>query len=236
MKRCYCLLAGLTGLLFTSAMAADAPHGQLLELHSCEVYAGGCVVSSEAMQSGGYMFRAWNFAGGQFEGSDLAGLTLAVLQLSEHNLAAPGTESGRVVIYLPEKASAAQRNALTAWLNSSQPDFHPASVSTKIVPIQFEARDGSCLVAAGNSIQIRASPFQRCENFTCGESLWYQPRSAATQFTVAVDRSSRVDEPTLQLKWSDSGKRNVFQARFGESGFARPLFVGIDPVCGSTLF
>jgi len=236
MKRCYCLLAGLTGLLLSNAIAADAPRGQLLELHSCEVYAGGCVVSSEAMQSGRYMLRAWSFTGGQFAGSDLSGLQVALLQLSDDNLAAPGTDSGRAVLYLPEKATAAQRDALAAWLKSSQPGFHPASVSIRIVPIRFESRDGNCLLAAGNSVFVRTSPFQRCENFTCGESLWYQPRSAATAFTVAVDQSSRVSEPLLQLTWTDSAKRNVFQARFGESDSAHPLFVGLDPICGSNLF
>jgi len=236
MKRCYFLLAGLTGFLFTTAMAADTPRGDLLELHSCEVYAGGCVVSSEAMQSGRYMLRAWNFTGGRFAGSELAGLKLAVLQLSDDNLAAPGTDPGQAVIYLPESATASQRDALVAWIKSSQPDFHPTQILTRVLPLRFEVRDGSCLFAAGNSVSVQTSPFQRCENFTCGESLWYQPRSTASRFTVAVDRSSRVAEPLLQLKWIDSAKRNVFAAKFGEADSAHPLFVGLDPVCGSNLF
>ena len=236
MKRCHYLLAGLTGFVFTTAMAADTPRGDLLELHSCEVYAGGCVVSSEAMQSGRYMLRAWSFTGGHFAGSEFAGLQLAVLQLSDDNLAAPGTDSGQAVIYLPDSATAGQRAALVAWLKSSQPDFHPAQISTRVLPLRFEARDGNSVFTAGASICVRTSPFQRCETFTCGESLWYQPRSAASEFTVAVDQSSRVAEPLLQLKWEDSAKRNVFQAKFGESVSSHPLFVGIDPVCGTNLF
>ena len=236
MKRYDCLLAGLTGFLCTTAIAADAPRGDLLELHSCEVYAGGCVVSSEAMQSGHYMLRAWNFAGGRFAGSELAGLKLAVLQVSDANLAAPGTDSGRAVVYLPDSATASQRSALVAWLKSSQPDFHPAQTLTRVLPLRFETHGGTFSFAAGTSVSVQTAPFQRCETFTCGESLWYQPRSVTSQFTVAVDKSSRVTEPLLQLQWNDDAKRNVFRAKFGESDSAHPLFVGLDPVCGSNWF
>jgi hypothetical protein len=236
MKRCYYLLAGLTGFLFTPVLAADTPCGELLELHSCEVYAGGCVVSSEAMQSGRYMLRAWKFTGGQFRGTDLTGLNLAVLQLSEDNLAAPGTSSGRAVVYVPQTATAMQRDTLIAWLRSSQSDFRPTDISTRAVPVGFETHGGSCIVTVGDSISVRTSPFQRCESFTCGESLWYEPRSATSQFAVAVDQSSHVQEPLLQLRWEDGAKRNVFRAKFGEANSNHPLFVGIDPVCGATWF
>src|SRR6185437_9850801 len=66
MKKLTLLFAGLIGLGLNAAFAADAPHGSLLELHSCEVYAGPCVVSSESPQEGRYMARAWDFTGGSF--------------------------------------------------------------------------------------------------------------------------------------------------------------------------
>jgi hypothetical protein len=233
MIRWQCLLAGLTGLWVHTAGGADVPRGNLLELHSCEVYAGGCVVSSEAPQSGGYMFRAWNFNGGRFDGVDLAGLQIGVLQLSPDNLAAPDTATGKAVIYLPQQAAPAQRDALRKWLASSQADFHPSKTWTRIVPLQFTETSTGCTFAAGDLIRIRTAPFKRCELFTCGETLWYQPRSVTSLFTVVVDRASEVSEPFLQLKWDDSGKRNVFLARFGEPDSARNLYVTRDELCGS---
>ena len=59
-------------------LAADVPRGTVLELHSCELYAGGCVISSQATLEGRYLLTAWKFTGGRFRGIDLAGLQAAV--------------------------------------------------------------------------------------------------------------------------------------------------------------
>ena len=65
-----------SGLALSTGLAADPPRGSLLELHSCELFAGGCVVSSQATLEGRYMLRAWDFTGGSFAGADLTGLQL----------------------------------------------------------------------------------------------------------------------------------------------------------------
>src|SRR5690242_21656551 len=88
------------------------PRGSVLELHSCELYAGGCIVSSEATLDGRYMLRAWNFSDGSFNRTALAGLNLAVLQSSGDNLASPEARAGSVIVYLPQAATAPQRQAL----------------------------------------------------------------------------------------------------------------------------
>src|SRR5262245_33255439 len=87
---------------FSAAFADDQPRGSLMEVHSCELYAGGCVVSSEATLGGRYMLRAWNFTGGSFGGAELAGLQVALLESSSDNLAASKTAADRAVVYLPE--------------------------------------------------------------------------------------------------------------------------------------
>jgi hypothetical protein len=233
MKRLILFLTGLIGLTLNHTLAGDMPRGSLMELHSCEVYAGGCVVSSEATQGGRYMLRVWDFTGGSFNGTDLKGSQLAVLQLSPDNLAAPDSKSGDAVVYLPQASTPGQRDALVAWLKSSQPDFHPASTQTRVVPLQFAKTDHGYSFSAGNFICVNTAPFQRCEMFTCGEALWYQPRTATSLFTVAVDRASQVSEPLLALKWNDAGKRSVFLARFGQPDSAKGLYVSLDEVCGS---
>jgi len=232
MKRTLFLIPALFAL--QPAFGADAPRGSLLELHSCEVYAGGCVVSSEAQQGGRYMLRAWDFNGGSFAGTDFRGLQVAVLQLSPDNLAADGSSSGRAVLYLPDSASPSQRAALLGWLKSTQPDFHPEQTLTRAVPLDLKKTAEGYTLKAGDSISVETTPMERCESFTCGEALWYQPRSRASIFTVAVDRASTVQEPLLQLKWEDHGKRNAFIARFGDSESAKGRFVTMAEVCGGT--
>ena len=64
MKKIAFLSAILGCLSLHPVFADDQPRGSLMEVHSCELYAGGCVVSSEATLGGRYMLRAWNFTGG----------------------------------------------------------------------------------------------------------------------------------------------------------------------------
>ena len=233
MKRIIFFLTGFLGLALPHAFAGAAPRGSLLELHSCEVYAGGCVVSSEATQGGRYMLRVWDFSAGDFNGADFKGLQVAVLQASPDNLAAPDSQSGDAVVYLPLTASAGQRDALLAWLKSSQTDFRPAKLQTRVVATQFTRSDKGYAFSAGDRISVKTASLESCPMGSCGEALWYQPRSTTTLFTVAVNSASHVTEPLLKLKWDDSGRRTVFLAKFGQSAPVKNLYVSLDELCGS---
>jgi hypothetical protein len=232
MKALSLFFAGLVGFAVNAATAADAPHGSLMEIHSCEVYAGPCVVSSESPQEGRYMARAWNFTGGSFNGTDLTGLQVAVMQSSSDNLAEANSKSGEAVVYLPEKATQVQRDSLLAWLKSSQTDFHPANLQTRVVPLQFTKSDDGYIFTAGNFLQVKTAPLQACAMGGCGESLAYQPRAQTSLFTVVVNNGSKVDEPLLKLRWNANGDRNIFLGRFGNSIPAKDLYVSLAELCG----
>jgi hypothetical protein len=234
MKRLTLLLTGLTGFALNTLFAGDAPRGSLLELHSCEVYAGPCVVNSEAPQEGRCMVRAWDFAGGTFNGLDLAGLKVAVLQLSADNLADTDSKSGKAVVYVPESATVAQRNALVAWLKSSQADFHPADLQIRAAKLEFTKSEKGYAFSAGNFVAIKTASLEQCVMGSCGETLWYQPRSATSLFTVAVNHGSSVNEPLLNFKWNDSGNRSIFLGRFGEQTASKGVYVSMTELCGST--
>lgn len=227
------LLAGLSCSLGSQGLAATQPRGSVLELHSCELYAGGCIVSSEATLGGRYMLRAWNFSDGSFNGTPLAGLNLALLQCSGDNLAAPEAQAGSVIVYLPRAATMAQRRALLAWLKVSQPDIAAATqLQTRTVPIEFSKTDTGYALSAGDFVTVQTAPVESCRTGACGEALWYTPRAHTSVFTVAVDRSSMVNEPLLQLKWNDAGRRTIFLGKFGQDTPAQNLYVSSSELCG----
>lgn len=232
MKRLTLLLTGLLGFTLNIALADETPRGRLLELHSCELFAGGCTVSSEAPQWGRYMLRAWDFSGGNFNGTELKGLRLAVLQTSPDNLAMTDSNSGDAVVYLPQTATPSQHDTLLAWLKSSQKDFHPAKIQTRVVPLEFTKSEENYVFSAGNSISVKSAA-TTCETTACGEALWYQPRTATSFFTVAVNNASHVAEPMLKLTWTDADKRSVFLARFGETEAAKNVYVTMGELCGT---
>jgi hypothetical protein len=227
-------LAAIFGCLsLCPAFADDQPRGSLMEIHSCELYAGGCVVSSEATLGGRYMLRAWNFAGGGFAGTELAGLQVALLESSTDNLAASKTLADRAIVYLPQNASVSQRKALMAWIKSSAPELKSAKLETRIAPLRLEKSENGYEFTAGDTISVSASTSAACGMGSCGEELWYTPRSTTTVFTVVANRGSHVSEPSLKLKWDDAGKRSVFLAKFGESASAKEIYVTAADFCGT---
>ena len=225
---------GLMGLAATNVWAGHAPQGHLIELHSCEVYAGGCVVSSEATQSGHYMVQVWDVTSGAWHGVDLSGLRVALLELSPENLAVATTPAAQAVVYLPETAHREQRTALVAWLKSREPELQRAELQSRTVPISFRSTAGEVAFRAGQFIQLQVASAGPCENRVCGEDLWYAPRVPTLAFTVGENAGSQVNEPFLQLKWDDHGKRSVFLARFGGSDVAKNLFVQSCDWCSPT--
>jgi hypothetical protein len=234
MKTLALFLMVSSSTLLTPTFASDQPRGSLLELHSCELYAGGCVVSSESPLGGRYMVRAWNFTAGSFAGAELTGLQVALLQTSTDNLAAEDGLAAESVLYLPQQATDRQRAALTAWIKSTVPDLKKRSLHSRVSPLQFTKTERGYSFTAGESIAIKTAALESCETGACGEALWYSPRSPTTVFTVAVDQSSRVSEPKLQLKWNDAGKRSVFLGRFGDNDSARNLYVTTADLCGTS--
>lgn len=234
MRTVVLVLVGLAAALPPAALAARQPRGTVLELHSCELYAGGCIVSSEATQGGRYMLRVWNFTDGEYAGNKLAGLQAALLQVADDNLAAADASASRAVAYLPEGATAEQRTALEEWLDSALGNLKQASLEVRVVPMSLSRENERYKFSAGNYLSVVTAPLSSCPTGSCGEALWYNPRTQGDLFTVAVNQSSRVIEPLLQLNWQDCGKKSVFLARFGDTAAARPIYVSAVDLCGTS--
>jgi len=233
MKLSILILLGIWSVAQSPVLAADqSARGSLLELHSCELYAGGCTVSSEATGEGRYLLRAWNFAEGTFNGESLKNLSLGVMQSSAQNLADATVTASDAVVYLPVNATDAQRKALLGWLKSTQSDLKSARLQTRTVPLSFARTDTGYTFSAGQFARVSTISMEACERGSCGEALWYHPRSETSMFTVAVDRGSQVSEPLLKLKWSDGGKRSVFLGKFGAETASRNVYVTAADLCG----
>jgi hypothetical protein len=233
MKFLALLLTGLSCFLCRQSLAATQPQGSLLELHSCQLYAGGCIVSSESTLGGRYMLRAWHFTGGSFQGTDLTGLNLVVLQSSSDNLATAEANAGSVIVYLPADLSTGQRDTLLAWLKSSQKDLGSVvTFQTRSVPLEFSKTATGYSVSAGDFVSVKTASLESCATGACGEALWYTPRAQTSMFTVAVNRSSKVHEPLLKLTWNEAGRRSVFLGKFGENTPTENLYVSSTELCG----
>lgn len=219
------VVASLSYMLVAPLQAADTPQGELLELHSCQLYIGGCIASSEATQDGHYLLRVWNFSGGSYDKTPLRGLTVALLEVADQNLAMRGVQPTESVIYLPQSPDSIQSKALLRWLEAANPALSRTKLRTRTVPIRFSHTASFVSFSAGDFIEIETRPFEPCGLISCGESLWYTPRSMVTSYTVGVTSKAIVKEPALALRWVDHGKNNIFECRFGDGATASAAFV-----------
>ncbi len=232
MKTLLASMAVASFLAGTCVRAADNHlQGNLLELHSCQLYIGGCIASSESPQDGRYLLRVWNFTDGSHAGTPLRGLQVALLETSDENLAFRETNPNAAMAYLPQAATPPQVAALIDWLRSTNPELTHLKLLTRTMPMQFASTHGVVSFSAGNSLQVEVHPFQSCGLVSCGESLWYTPRSSTISYTVGVTSKSVVSEPSLALRWIDHGKNNVFEGRFGEGPTAPSVFQPPALVC-----
>ena len=211
--------------------AADAPRGDVLEIHSCQVYIGGCIASSEATLEGRMELRVWHFTGGSHRGVELANLEVALLQISDQNLATKDARPTAAVIYLPASATGVENAALLDWIEGTNPQLADAQLRTRIVAMRFAKSGGHAAFSGGEFVALAAKPFAPCGLISCGEALWYTPRSVMTAYTVEVADTVSVNEPLLALRWIDHGKNSVFAGRFGDGPTAAAVFQSPSMIC-----
>lgn len=209
---------------FVAALAhgtarADDVRGTVVELHSCEVYTGGCTASAEATLEGRSMLRLWNIASGQQDGVDLAGLNVASLETADANLAIAGTKPRAAVVYVPENATQTQRVALVSWLKSTALPKYVGLTTVRTAPLSFakNSQDEISVVVGANGeiATLTTANLPPCGTGSCGEALWYEPRTRLNHFSVVLNEASSVDEPLLLLRWKNNRTRSVFVGEFG---------------------
>ena len=115
-----------TYVLFCSLFVAlqacfgAGPSGEFVELHSCDLYTGGCKASSESTLLGRQLFRVWSISQGTWNNQNVAGLNVALLELGSVNLAEKGALADKAEIFVPRGLGPAQRQALLAWVRSQR--------------------------------------------------------------------------------------------------------------------
>jgi hypothetical protein len=209
-----------TSVLFCSFFVAlqacfgAEPSGEFVELHSCDLYTGGCTASSESTLLGRQLFRVWSISHGAWNNQNLAGLKVALLELGSVNLAEKGAIAEKAEVFVPKGLAAAEKEALLSWVTSQG----IAAASTRVVEagITYQ-RSGPAAanVAVGDSISLSTTAIGKCTSGGCGQALWYEPQVEHSSFEVVASRVSKIRDSSLNFLWTDHDRPNVFLASFG---------------------
>jgi hypothetical protein len=203
------------------------PSGEFVELHSCDLYTGGCTASSESTLLGRQLFRVWSISQGTWDNQNLAGFKVAVLELGSVNLAESGAFVEKAEVFMPKALAKAQKEALLSWVNSQ--GIVPPSTQVEEADITYR-RSGraSANVAVGDSISLSTMAISKCSSGACGQALWYEPQVKHSSFEVVATRVSKIRESSMNFLWTDHDRPNAFLARFGPNANSVQL---ADSIC-----
>ena len=217
-------LALATILAAAPAHAADATStppssvsGTYVEARTAEVFAGGCVMNSEAETMGRQALLAWRVDRGTIGGVALDGLSVVAALSGTHNLGMRemGGEAPTLVkalMYVDERATPAQRDALVSMARTAIGDLAVRVVGVQAVPIAFERTHHAAAVLAGDAqLQVEAHIHH---DPSCGAMQWFRPLSRGADAEVGLTRNQTFTGQALGTRWQQVDKRSAFVGTF----------------------
>lgn len=185
--------------------------GTYFESCNCEA-ACPCVFLSDPTEGECTALVGWHVDQGQADGTDLAGMNVALAVHSPGNMA---KVQWSAALYLDERADGQQSDALTR-IFTGQAGGHPERLASHIgqvlgissVPMTFTADGGRHAMRIGDvgSVEIEAIAGQQGEPVT----VTGHPLAIAPGEPVTVSRSTRLDYHDHGLDWDLSDKNGFF--------------------------
>ena len=212
------LLAALVGLAAVPLLAGGngSVTGTYAEARTAEVFAGGCVMNSEAGTAGRQAVLAWKVDRGSFSGVPLDNLSIVAAVAGDQNLGIQeigGTKpTTKAAVYVDERASPAQQAALVAMAHELSRGIVGNVVQVTQAPIQFTEDSDEIRVSAG---QVALDVNKHMEHdASCGGMRWFNPLSSVSNATLGTTNRHMFNGSALGTKWSDPNKKSAFFGTF----------------------
>ena len=212
-------VAAISLALGANAFAGEAITGAYVEARTAEVFAGGCIMSSEAETIGRQAVLAWRVDQGGLDGQALDGLRVVAAVSGDRNLGIReiGGEAPsyvKAVVYVDQRATPAQREALAKLARSLSRGLISEVVAIQPVAIEFNETATSVAVSAGSA---RLDVKKSIEHGpACGAMKWFTPFSVVDGANLGTTVAHGFSGPELDIRWSAPNRRSAF---FGEFTF-----------------
>ena len=213
------LLVAAISLSALPAFAGPASgiRGDYVEARTAEVFAGGCIMSSEAETIGRQAVLAWRVTNGSFDGVPLDGLAVMAAVSGDRNLGireiggeAPSLVRAEVIV--DARATAAQRQALVGFVKAASRNLIDEVVAIKVAPIRFVA-GGDTVRVSGGDAEVAVQRHLHHDP-SCGAMQWFHPFSAGAEASVGLTDANSFSGKTLGTRWSHPNKRSGFVGTF----------------------
>ena len=213
-------VAVLALALGSNAFAGEAITGTYVEARTAEVFAGGCIMSSEAETIGRQAVLAWHVDQGGYDGQPLDGLRVVAAVSGDRNLGIReiGGEAPsyvKAVVYVDQRATPAQQQALAKLARSLSRGLISEVVAVQPVAIAFDETATSVAVSAGSArLDVRKSIEH---GPACGAMKWFTPFSVVDGANIGTTVAHGFSGQELDIRWSAPNRRSAFFGAFSYS-------------------
>jgi len=211
------LSAALPVLAAASLSAGTATvKGTYVEARTSQIFAGACVVNSEAGTSGREALLAWRVDEGRWNGVALNGLAVVAAVAGDANLSVHeiggDVANTRAALFVDARATDEQRAALVAMAKTLSKGLVASVVETKPASIEFV--DGAEEIRVSTSALRLVVQKQMEHDVACGNKQWFRPFSIVDQATMGATAENLFEGASLGTQWSDPNKRSAYFGTF----------------------
>src|SRR5215207_2025326 len=176
--------------------------GDYVEARTAEVFAGGCIMSSEAETIGRQAVLAWRIRSGRFNDVALDGLSVIG--------AAPAWVKASVIV--DERATASQRDALVGFVRAASGALIDEVVEVRTAPIRFDSTAHQIEVS-GADARLAVQKHMHHDP-SCGALQWFHPFAAGAETALGFTDANSFSGKALGTKWSHPNKLSGFVGTF----------------------
>jgi hypothetical protein len=219
MKLALSLVSALA--LSGGVLSADDPKpivGDYVEARTAEVFAGGCIMNSEAETMGRQAVMAWRITTGSFKGVSLDGLTVVAAVAGDRNLGmremgGEAPTAVKAIITVDPRATARQRAALAALVRELSGGLITEVIRVDSAPIRFATSAKYVEVSAADTLLLTVNK-EMTHDPSCGAMQWFKPFTQMAQPSMGVAEAHSFSGEGLGTKWSAPDKRSAFWGTF----------------------
>lgn len=193
--------------------------GEYVEARTAEVFAGGCIMNSEAETAGRQAIMAWRITSGRFNGVALDGLTVAAAVVADRNLGmremgGAEPQAVRAIVTVDLHASQAQRVALVQLARELSGGLITDVVRVDVAPIRFSTTSQYIEVSTPDALTLTVNKAMTHDP-SCGATQWFKPFSLQlTESAMGTAETHTFYGTGLGSKWSAPNKRSAFWGTF----------------------
>jgi hypothetical protein len=212
-------LAACGVMLTGSLLPAAEIRGQYIESRTCDIYTGPCFANAEMTLAGKEAVLAWKVEEGSWAGSELAGLSVALVvkangTLGTDGVFAPAASQASSVILVDENSTPEQEQALVAFVKASAKDLTGDIQKVERTPIKLDYTNMHGSLKAGRQATIETRALGKHDCVCTNEAVFYQPLVEVQQALPAYSVKQSYRGKALGGQWEHNNTRSAFLATF----------------------